>query len=212
MSADTSAERQLWRGSTPEQRKDERRERLLSEALEIFGTSGYHSSTVSGICSAAGVSTRTFYELFDQRADLIEALYVRVVDQVRADIEALPPPTIAGIETWARDAVGAVVGPLLADLRVCRVVQIEVVGLSPQIEERRRRANLAIARTLDPVQQALAAHQGSALVDREFVGVFVVGGITETLVAHMRTPPSERRSADELLDALTAIIVKILMS
>lgn len=212
MSANTSAQRGLWRGSTPEQRKDERRERLLAEALEIFGTTGYHSSTVSGICSAAGVSTRTFYELFDQRADVIEALYARVVDQIRADIEALPPPTIPGIERWARNAVDAVVGPLLADLRVCRVVEIEIVGLSPQIEARRRRANLAIAQTLDSVQQALAADDRPSRAEREFVGVFVVGGITETLVAHMRTPPSERRSADELLDALTVIIVKILMS
>lgn len=207
-----STQSRLWRGSTSEQRLDERRERLLAEGLEIFGTTGYHSSTVSGICSAAGVSTRTFYELFAQRADLIEAIYVRVVDQVRADIEALPPPTVVGVEQWARDAVGAVVGPLLADLRVCQVVEIEVVGLSPRIEERRRRANLEIAQALDSLQQALAPDDRASRADRELVGVFVVGGITEALVAYMRTPPRERRSADDLLDALTAIIVRILGS
>lgn len=202
----------LWRGSTPEQRNDERRERLLAEGLEIFGTTGYHSSTVSGICSAAGVSTRTFYELFAQRADLIEAIYARVVDQIHADIEALPPPTIDGLEQWARDAVDVVVGPLLADLRICQVVEIEVVGLTPQIEDRRRRANLAIAQALDAVQQALAPDAGTSQADRELVGVFVVGGITEALVAYMRTPPRERRSADDLLDALTRIIVNTLVA
>ena len=40
--------------------------------------------------------------------------------------------------------------------------------------------------------------------------MFIVGGITESLVAYMRTPPRERRSADELLDALTAIILKVI--
>lgn len=202
----------LWRGSTPEQRNDERRERLLAEGLEIFGTTGYHSSTVSGICSAAGVSTRTFYELFAQRADLIEAIYTQVVDQIRADIDALPPPSLDGLEQWAREAVGAVVGPLLADLRICQVVEIEVVGLTPQIEDRRRRANLAIAQALDAVQQVLAPNSRTSQADRELVGVFVVGGITEALVAYMRTPPRERRSADEVLDALTGIIVKILVA
>lgn len=202
----------LWRGSTPEQRNDERRERLLAEGLEIFGTTGYHSSTVSGICSAAGVSTRTFYELFAQRADLIEAIYAQVVDQIRADIDALPPPSLDGLEQWAREAVGAVVGPLLADLRICQVVEIEVVGLTPQIEDRRRRANLAIAQALDAVQQVLAPDSRTSQADRELVGVFVVGGITEALVAYMRTPTSERRSTEELLDALTGIIVKILVA
>lgn len=199
-----------WRGSTPEQRNDERRERLLAVGLEIFGTTGYHSSTVSGICSAAGVSTRTFYELFGRRADLIEAIYTGVVDQVRVDIEALPAPTLDSLQPWARAAVGAVVGPLLADLRVCQVVEIEVVGLTPEIEDRRRRANLAIAQELDAVQQALAPDIATTQVDRELVGLFVVGGITEALVAYMRTPPRERRSADELLDSLTSIIVRIL--
>ena len=69
-----AADDRVWRGSTLEQRSDERRERLMSAGLEIFGTTGYQSSTVSGICSAAKVSTRTFYELFDQRADLLEAI------------------------------------------------------------------------------------------------------------------------------------------
>lgn len=208
-SSDAGADR-LWRGSTSEQRNDERRERLLAEGLEIFGTTGYHSSTVSGICSAAGVSTRTFYELFGQRSDLIEAIYAQVIDQVRRDIEDLPTPTVAGVVQWARDAVRAVVGPLLADLRVCQVIEIEVVGLSPQIEERRRQSTLAIAQTLDAVQRALAADAQPSQADRELVGVFVVGGITESLVAYMRTAPDERRSPEELLDALTAIILRVL--
>jgi AcrR family transcriptional regulator len=203
----------LWRGSTPEQRLDERRERLLAAGLEVFGTTGYQTSTVSGICSAAGVSTRTFYELFDQRSDLLEAIYVQVTDRIRTHIEHLPTPTVDGIEQWARDAVRAVVGPLLTDLRACQIIEIEVVGLTPQIEERRRQTTLAIAQTLDAVQQALGAPTNArppTRADRELVGVFIVGGITESLVAHLRTPPDSRRPPGALLDAMTAIILKVL--
>lgn len=208
-----AADDRVWRGSTLEQRSDERRERLMSAGLEIFGTTGYQSSTVSGICSAAKVSTRTFYELFDQRADLLEAIYTRVTDQIRDDIEHLPTPTAAGIEEWARDAVRAVVGPLLADLRACQVIEIEVVGLTPQIEERRRHTTLAIAQALDAVQLALAdpkAGRQPTQADRALVGVFIVGGISESLVAHLRTAPDVRRPAGDLLDAMTEVILKVL--
>ncbi|WP_310529042.1 TetR/AcrR family transcriptional regulator [Nocardioides sp.] len=212
MQGTSAAQAKVWRGSTSEQRSDERRQRLLVAGLEIFGTTGYHSSTVSGLCSAATVSTRTFYELFNQRADLLEAIYAQVTDQIRVDIEQLPTPTVADIEQWAGDAVRAVVGPLLADLRACQIIEIEVVGLSEQIEERRRQTTLAIAQGLDAVQLALtdpAAPQPSR-ADRELVGVFVVGGISESLVAHLRTPPADRRSAEELLDMMTAILLRVL--
>lgn len=209
----TAAEDRVWRGSTLEQRSDERRDRLMSAGLEIFGTTGYHSSTVSGICAAAKVSTRTFYELFDQRAALLEAIYTGVTDQIRADIEQLPTPTAAGIDTWARDAVRAVVGPVLGDLRACRIIEIEVVGLTPQIEERRRTTTLAIAHALDAVQLALAAASSQrqpTRADRALVGVFVVGGISESLVAYLRTPPDARVPTAVLLDAITEIVVKVL--
>lgn len=203
----------VWRGSTLEQRSDERRERLMAAGLEIFGTTGYQTSTVSGICAAAKVSTRTFYELFDQRADLLEAIYTRVTDRIRDDIEHLPTPTASGVAEWTRDAVRAVVGPLLADLRACQVIEIEVVGLTPQIEERRRQTTLAIAQALDAVQLALAATSSArrpSPADRTLVGVFVVGGISECLVAHLRTAPDVRRPAGDLLDVMADVIVKVL--
>lgn len=209
----TAHDDRVWRGSTLEQRSDERRERLMAAGLEIFGTTGYQSSTVSGICSAAKVSTRTFYELFDQRTDLLEAIYARVTDQIRADIERLPTPTLVDIEHWAHSAVRAVVGPLLADLRACQVIEIEVVGLTPQIEERRRQTTLAIAQALDVVQLALAdpsVRRQPTGADREMVGVFVVGGISESLVAYLRTPPAARMTPARLLDATTEIILKLL--
>lgn len=204
-------ESKVWRGTTLEQRSHARRERLLEAGLEIFGTTGYATSTVSGICSAANVSTRTFYELFAERVDLIEAIYVRVIDDIRARIEQLPPPTVVGVERWTKDAVRAVVGPLLADLRVCRVIEIEVVGLSPHIEELRRVSTLAIAQTLESVQIALAGQAMASPAVRQQVGVFIVGGITETLVAYMRTPARERQSPDELLEVVTAVILRVLV-
>lgn len=203
----------VWRGSTLEQRSDERRERLMDAGLEIFGTTGYQTSTVSGICTAAKVSTRTFYQLFDQRADLLEAIYARVTEQISEDIAHLPPPTGDGLEQWARDAVQAVVGPLLADLRACQVIEIEVVGVTPQIEERRRLTTSAIAQALDGVQVALADQASTprpTQAERDLVGVFVVGGINETLVAHLRTPPAARWAPAELLDAMTQVIMRLL--
>jgi hypothetical protein len=46
---------------------------------------------------------------------------------------------------------------------------------------------------------------------RQQVGVFIVGGITETLVAYMRTPAGQRQTPDELLDMVTAVILRVLV-
>jgi AcrR family transcriptional regulator len=45
------------------------RRRLLSAIMEVLGDNGYEGATVGRICKRAGVSRRTFYDLFDDRED-----------------------------------------------------------------------------------------------------------------------------------------------
>ncbi|WP_345639768.1 TetR/AcrR family transcriptional regulator [Streptomyces tremellae] len=67
-----------WKGLTADQRRDRRRAQLLDAGFEILGTLGAAELGVRSVCRRAGLTERYFYESFDSRESLLEA----VVDQV----------------------------------------------------------------------------------------------------------------------------------
>lgn len=75
-------------------RDDDRRAQLFGAALPLFERYGYRKTTVEEICRGAGMSKRTFYEEFRDKADFFGHL---VLDQAlgllegwRRDTEAEP--------------------------------------------------------------------------------------------------------------------------
>lgn len=75
----------LWRGTSPDERADDRRERLITACLDIVGEHGSKRLAVRAVCRAANVSPRHFYESFADTDALLLATYERVVsDLLRA--------------------------------------------------------------------------------------------------------------------------------
>lgn len=70
-----------------EQRRLETRERLLDAAEHVFGQLGYEAANVLDITEAANVSKRTFYLHFNDKENLIEALALRSLEELRAKVE-----------------------------------------------------------------------------------------------------------------------------
>lgn len=64
----------------------ERMEALLDKALSIFMQQGYSVTSIGKIASAAGVSTRTIYEHYANKAELMVAALSRKVEQ---DVEQM---------------------------------------------------------------------------------------------------------------------------
>lgn len=65
-------------GVDKEVRQRQRRERLITAALEVFGEKGFHASTVRDVCRRAELTSRYFYESFDSMEALFEAVYAHV--------------------------------------------------------------------------------------------------------------------------------------
>ncbi|WP_460789873.1 TetR/AcrR family transcriptional regulator [Nocardioides maradonensis] len=66
-------------GVSAEDRRAERRRKLLDAARELWGANGAAEVTVRGVCAKAGLTPRYFYEQFDNR----DALLLAVADEVR---------------------------------------------------------------------------------------------------------------------------------
>lgn len=186
-----------------------RRQRLLDAGLQLFATTGYMGTTVQGLCREAGVSSRSFYDYFSSRQELLEALYVLTAEDIETRLKGLQIVSGDTVEDVILRGVQAGVGPMLEDERLGRVVEIESVGVSPALEARRREMNARIAGAIDAMLLDLMRR---GLI-REFpiglVGLMIVGGMTEALIVHLSKPESERPPSLDFVTDIAQVIVRI---
>jgi AcrR family transcriptional regulator len=171
-----------YRGVPAEERRAERRERLLDAGLQILGSEGWQATTVRGVCERARLNPRYFYESFSGLDELLVAVFDRIaaeaVDAVlRAVSEHRDDPAAA-----ARATIGAFVELMTADPRKGRVAFVEAMG-----------SEALMRRRLDTMQQfaelvsEYARHTyGDDAGDEEtaqLTAQMLVGGLTEALIA-----------------------------
>ena len=195
-----------WRGQSPEERVAERKARLLDAALDVFTECGYQATTVRDICRAAGLTERYFYESFPNR----EALLIALGDVIVADIVTAAAPSLdvvaTDLDAGIVGAIEAVVRSLTDDPRRARIVFVESVGVSPEVERQRR---AAIARIATVIAEAAALRFGEwarESVEVEMIARTVIGGASELVVAYIRgeLPINQR----ELVTNTTLILLR----
>ncbi|MBO2462834.1 TetR/AcrR family transcriptional regulator [Actinomadura violacea] len=138
MSGRNPAPRRSYGGRSAEERRADRRERLLGAGLELFGTRGYAATSIERLCATASVSTRNFYEEFAGREELLTALHRGINERARAALdtayaEAAGEPLPVRVER----AVRAFVTVTASDPRWARIAFVEVIGVSPALERHR---------------------------------------------------------------------------
>lgn len=81
-------------GKTGQERAAERRQRLVAAAIEVLAEQGAEHTTMTGICAAAGLTERYFYESF---ASLDEAM-LAALDSVCEELAELAVSTLQTTE------------------------------------------------------------------------------------------------------------------
>ncbi len=74
--------RRRYGGVLPEERQRQRRAKLIEGAMDVFGTKGFHASTVREVCVAAHLTERYFYESFKTLSDLFIVVYGEMRQQL----------------------------------------------------------------------------------------------------------------------------------
>ena len=64
-----------YRGVSPEERRTQRRSRLVEAAVAVYGERGYRNATVKAVCEQAGLTERYFYESFANSEELLIACF-----------------------------------------------------------------------------------------------------------------------------------------
>jgi AcrR family transcriptional regulator len=195
-------------GMAAEQRAEERRQRLLNAGLVLFARQGYARTTIEALCTEARVTARHFYQLFESREAVLRALYDQIILELREGVlQAMSAPGL-GLSGQIPLAVNAVVNHYLQDSRRARVGVLEVVGVSPQMEARRREAIHDMASLIENYLLSLVAQNELPKRNYHLVSIALVGGINELLAEWLTLDkqPAIEELADEIINILNALI------
>ncbi|MGK5533630.1 TetR/AcrR family transcriptional regulator [Streptomyces sp. URMC 129] len=198
-----------YAGRPAEERRAERRRRLLDAGLELFGAGpGYRASSVPALCARADLSTRQFYEEFRNLEDLLTVLYReshRGVEE--AMVAALAEVTDGGALERVAAAFRACASAVAADPRTMRIMFVEIVGVSPDLERHRLEARTRWADLL-LAELSVAAERGEIAARDYRLAAFAFLGAVNGLL-HTWSAGAVEATLDQIQDELMRIFLQI---
>ena len=180
------------------------RRRLLLAMSEVLAEHGYEDASIGRVCKRAGVSRRTFYEIFHDRDECLMGAFDAAVERIAEPVFA----AWEGSGSWrerTRVALTVLLEQFDAEPAAARVCVVETLKAGPSVMERRERI---VAVLVDAVEQG----RGEAKPGSEpppLAGQGVVGGalsVLHTRLLHAQSSGA-RPPLSDLTGALMAMIV-----
>jgi AcrR family transcriptional regulator len=76
-----------------ERKKQQTRDRIAREALQLFAERGYDETTLADIAAAADVAPRTIFAYFDSKEDIVLCKELTFLDTLKRKLDERPPGT-----------------------------------------------------------------------------------------------------------------------
>lgn len=176
--SDTLPSHRLYRGISPEKRQGDRRARLVEAGLTVIGTQGFNAATVRVLCAEAGLTERYFYESFANREALLAAVYEQCIEHLTnamlGAIQTVQPPAP---DTMAHAGLTTFFATLKRDRRIGRLLFIEILGVSKDVDNLYRRATFSFTELLLQVSRPLYPGGRVPVRDEEMFATGLVGVI-----------------------------------
>lgn len=198
----------IYGGLTEEKRREARRSRLLQAGLELFSANGYHRTPIERLCERAHVTTRHFYELYPGKEEFFRDLLDTLIeDSRRVVLDALQEEFGNPVEQ-VRAGISAFVHSYLDDPRRARVILVEAVGISPEMEKRRREHIHSFAHIIE--EKAAEMGRRGLIPERDYSmgSLALAGAVNELMIdwVYYDSPPSRERVIEEIVDLFRLVI------
>ncbi|HWY90109.1 MAG TPA: TetR/AcrR family transcriptional regulator [Solirubrobacteraceae bacterium] len=175
------------------------RTRMVSAMVEVAAEHGFLGAAVGRVVKRAGVSRRTFYDLFDSRENCFLAAFDWGVEQISGQLAE----AYARESSW-RDRVRSALASLLAFLdaepQLARVCVVEALGAGTLVLERRARVLQDLAAALHASAPGTRGGSEPPLLTAE-----AVIGATFSVI-HTRLSLGGEEPLTDLLGQLMALI------
>ena len=163
-------------GLSHEDRQAQRLRAFIGAGTALFGTAGYRGTTVRAVCQAAQLNDRYFYAQFASMEALLLAVYAHWSQQLgdAVGLATASPGTLearleAGLRAYFR---------FMREERVARILLLEVVGVSPTVDEAYKANLAAFARRLAATAETVWHKAGLDKADQRIASTALVGALT----------------------------------
>jgi AcrR family transcriptional regulator/DNA-binding MarR family transcriptional regulator len=177
------------------------RRRLLGAIVELVNERGARSLTVAMICGRAGLSRRTFYELYEDREACLLGAFEYEVEQATRIVEQ----AVASETRWkeqVRVGLTALLSFFDSDPGAARLLVVEALSAGEQTLQERRHVLARLVVIVDQGREE--AKQGREPPPLTAEGI--VGAVSS--VIHARILDRDQQPLTELTGALMAMIVQ----
>jgi AcrR family transcriptional regulator len=182
-----------YRGLSQEERRTERRHRLIAAAIDVYGERGYRQTSVKAVCDAAGLTERYFYESFGNSEELLIACYNAVTYGLFKEIANVAKAVDGDRFSRSRAMLHAYFTALRREPRSARVFLVEIRGVSQAVDDSFNAALHGIA------QQVRQIFTPDRVQTNELLVLGIIGGISQ--IALHWTQQNYRPSIDDVIEA-----------
>ncbi len=166
--------------------KPTQRERLVQAIIELSGQHGYQGLSIAQISSRAGVSSATFYELFEDKEACMLAAYREATQRTLARMDSALQ---AG--EWAmaaRPAFGELLQSVQSDPDAGRVMFVEALSGGPRLRQELSRVRDFMERSSEELLERTPP--GASTLD--VPARALIGGVRYIVSRHLRTHDEDR--------------------
>ncbi len=192
---------------------DVQRARILAAMVQVVAEAGAGSVTVARIVSRAGVSRRTFYDLFDGCEDCFLAVFEDAIEratQVASEAAQSAP------SAW-RERIRAGLAALLAlfdeEPALGSLLVVDALGAGPEVLERRARVLESLAALVEEGRSAGGRGRTSSESTPPLAAEGVVGAVLSVIHARMldgRAHPAPRGTNGSSRTRVPAPLIELL--
>ena len=187
--------------------RNERRQKLLHHARDVFAKRGYHATKIEDIVLAAGIARGTFYLYFDDKRAVFEEIVDRTLAKLAMAIIRVDPHDRArSVADQVRENIRRIVRILLEDRATTKILLTGALGVDEAFDRKLHSFTDEIAKLLT---ESLAEGQSLGIIgkgDVMLLSCMTLGALKELLyqVAIREWALGEEALVDALFAFLSA--------
>jgi AcrR family transcriptional regulator len=193
-----------YKGVSADERRAQRRERLMEAGLDVLGSEGIAGLTMTEVCARAGLTERYFYESFRNRDELIEALFAASDEETMAAVFAALEAAPRDLFEVSRAAAAAIIGVLTEDPRKARAY-VEAIGSEAARTQRDRSVRAYAELLAEQMRDLRGLTEKRRQAPLRLATTMLVGGLSEAIIGWL--DGSLEMSRDEVADEIARLTV-----